>query len=166
MGGVRAGIEIAGGRATDPTEVLLAFERAENSEDPAEQQRLMTVVVVGGGPDGSGARGAFAELARHVLNRDFQGLTQPVPASSWSKEHRACWGHFHKGSARDAAATLGRMGVEVRCGLRVREIRSGVVEFQSGERIEAGNILWAAGVQASPLLVGLGACWIAGAGSW
>ncbi|MFO1461657.1 MAG: NAD(P)/FAD-dependent oxidoreductase [Verrucomicrobiota bacterium] len=138
-------------------EVLLAFERAENSEDPAEQQRLMTVVVVGGGPTGVELAGAFAELARHVLNRDFRRIDPARARIVLVEGAPRLLGTFPQRLGEDAAATLGRMGVEVRCGLRVREIRSGVVEFQSGERIEAGNILWAAGVQASPLLVGLGA---------
>src|SRR5437867_5433422 len=46
--------------------VLLAFERAENETNPAERERLMTIVIVGGGPTGVELAGAFAELARHV----------------------------------------------------------------------------------------------------
>ena len=138
-------------------DVLLAFERAENSEDPVEQQRLMTVVVVGGGPTGVELAGAFAELARHVLNRDFRKI-DPTRARIVLVEGAArLLGAFPQHLADDAADTLQKMGVEVRCGLRVRDIRSEVVEFHSGERIEAGNILWAAGVNASPLTRDLGA---------
>src|SRR5688572_27692552 len=54
--------------------VLLAFEKAENEPDPAERDRLMTVVVVGGGPTGVELAGAFAELARHVLKSDFRRI--------------------------------------------------------------------------------------------
>ncbi|MCK9588801.1 MAG: FAD-dependent oxidoreductase [Terrimicrobiaceae bacterium] len=53
-------------------EILLAFERAENAAADAERKFLMTIVVVGGGPTGVELAGAFAELARHVLNRDFR----------------------------------------------------------------------------------------------
>jgi NADH dehydrogenase len=49
------------------------------------------------------------------------------------------------------------MGVEVRCGLRVQSLQSGRVEFHTGEVIEAANIVWAAGVGASPLTAQLGA---------
>src|SRR3954469_8541738 len=54
--------------------VLLAFERAENLRNPDEQARLMTIVVVGGGPTGVELAGACAELAHRVLRRDFDHI--------------------------------------------------------------------------------------------
>ena len=54
--------------------VLLAFEKAENTTDPAEREALMTIVIVGGGPTGVELAGAFAELARTVLKRDFRRI--------------------------------------------------------------------------------------------
>src|SRR5213593_770677 len=54
--------------------ILLAFERAETSTDAAERERLMTMVIVGGGPTGVELAGAFAELARTVLKRDFRRI--------------------------------------------------------------------------------------------
>src|ERR1043166_2673587 len=54
--------------------ILLAFETAETEPDPAEQAKLMSIVVVGGGPTGVELAGAFAELARHVLPRDFRHI--------------------------------------------------------------------------------------------
>src|SRR5438128_2672867 len=55
-------------------EILLAFEQAETTDDPAERQRLMTIVVVGGGPTGVELAGAFAELARNVLHHEFRHI--------------------------------------------------------------------------------------------
>src|SRR5207247_887424 len=54
--------------------VLLAFERAETTPGTKDDDMLMTVVVVGGGPTGVELAGAFAELARNVLNRDFRRI--------------------------------------------------------------------------------------------
>ena len=54
--------------------VLLAFEKAENENDPAVRDQLLTIVVVGGGPTGVELAGAFAELARTVLKRDFRRI--------------------------------------------------------------------------------------------
>ena len=54
--------------------VLLAFEKAENTADAKEREKLMTLVIVGGGPTGLELAGAFAELARTVLKRDFRRI--------------------------------------------------------------------------------------------
>ncbi|HEX4860667.1 MAG TPA: FAD-dependent oxidoreductase, partial [Rhizomicrobium sp.] len=54
--------------------LLLAFERAEMSEDPAEQKRLMTIAVIGGGPTGVELAGSIAELARYTLSKDFHRI--------------------------------------------------------------------------------------------
>src|SRR3569833_1076968 len=51
--------------------VLLAFEKAENQAEAAEREKLLSIVIVGGGPTGVELAGAFAELARTVLKRDF-----------------------------------------------------------------------------------------------
>src|SRR5207249_4325832 len=55
-------------------QILLAFENAENETDPATRDRLMTIVVVGGGPTGVELAGAFAELVRRVLRKDFRRI--------------------------------------------------------------------------------------------
>ena len=54
--------------------LLLAFEKAEMSHDPAEQKRLMTIAVIGGGPTGVELAGSIAELARYTLAKDFHRI--------------------------------------------------------------------------------------------
>ena len=69
-------------------EVLYAFEEAEACEDSEEKRRLMTVAIVGGGPTGVELAGAFAELARHVLVRDFRNIDT---AEVFSRPSLPCW---------------------------------------------------------------------------
>src|SRR5690606_32956748 len=54
--------------------LLWAFEQAERSTDPEEQQRLMTFVVIGGGPTGVELAGSMAELARQTLAEEFRNI--------------------------------------------------------------------------------------------
>ena len=54
--------------------ILCAFERAETDPDPASREAAMTIVVVGGGPTGVELAGAFAELTRRVLRKDFDRI--------------------------------------------------------------------------------------------
>ncbi len=141
--------------------ILLAFERAENATDPAEQQRLMTMVVVGGGPTGVELAGAFAELARHVLNKDFRRINTKRTRVILIEGGSRLLSHLPPGLSESAGRQLTALGVEVHTNCRVQNISDGVVEFaaQPGgtrETIRAENIIWAAGVAASSLTAKLG----------
>ena len=136
--------------------VLLAFERAENEPNPLEHDRLMTIVVVGGGPTGVELAGAFAELARHVLKRDFRRIDPGQARVVLIEASPAILSHMPSDLSESAVRQLQRLGVQVRTSTQVKSIRQGRVELDGGEVIEAENIIWAAGVSASPLTSKLG----------
>ncbi len=130
-------------------EILLAFETAETTEDTIERDRLMTFVIVGGGPTGVELAGAIAELARQGMADEFDVidpadsriiLVQSAPRVLPAMPERL---------SIKAKTALERLGVEVRIGCRVEEIDDHGVVVQ-GERIDAGTVIWAAGVAASP----------------
>jgi len=136
--------------------VLLAFEQAETSEDPVERNRLMTIVIVGGGPTGVELAGAFAELARTVLNRDFRRIDPTQAHIVLLEASHAVLAHFPADLSQSAERQLQKLGVQVRTNTRVKEIRDKEVELEGGEVLHAENILWAAGVSATPLTKKLG----------
>ena len=137
-------------------DLLMAFEAAENTSDEAERRRLMTVVVVGGGPTGVELAGACAELTQVVLKADFRRIDPTQARVILIEGSRRLLGQFSEELGLEAQRELERMGVEVRCGVKVRDIRAGEVELD-GEILPAANILWGAGVAASPLTARLGA---------
>lgn len=142
--------------------ILLAFERAENAANPAEQQRLMTMVVVGGGPTGVELAGAFAELARHVLKPDFRRINTARTRVILIEGHDRLLSNMPPALSVSAARQLAALGVEVRTGCRVQDIAQGCVQLiaktegAEPELIQAENIIWAAGVAASSLTAKLG----------
>jgi len=136
--------------------VLLGFEKAENEPDPAERDRLMTVVVVGGGPTGVELAGAFAELARHVLKRDFRRIDPGQARVILIEASQRILSHLTPDLSDSASRQLETMGVEVRCNTKVKNITRGRVELENGQVLEAESIVWAAGVAASPLTRKLG----------
>lgn len=137
-------------------DVLLAFERAENVADPKGREALMTIVIVGGGPTGVELAGACAELARHVLRRDFDRIDPAQARVILMEGSPVILSHMPADLADSAQKQLQRLGVEVRTSCRVKSIARGRVELESGAAILAENILWAAGVSASPLTRKLG----------
>lgn len=138
------------------SQVLLEFEKAENEKEAAKHDKLLTIVVVGGGPTGVELAGAFAELARTVLKRDFRRI-DPSQAKIILLEGAAnVLSFLPTDLAQSATRQLEGLGVHVRTSTRVKDIRDGEVELENGEIIRAGTILWTAGVAAVPLTKKLG----------
>lgn len=139
------------------SQVLLAFEKAEDTPDAAELDKLMTIVVVGGGPTGLELAGAFAELTRKVLKRDFRRIDPTRSRIILIEAAPRVLSNFPPDLSASALRQLEHLGVQVRTSTPVESIRRGEVELASGEIIRAENILWAAGVSAVPLTKKLGA---------
>jgi len=135
--------------------VLLAFESAEREDDAARQRRLLTFVIVGGGPTGVELAGALAEIARHSLRHDFRRIRPESARILLLEGSPFVLGTFPEPLRVEARVALERLGVEVRTGALVTSVDANGVTWKSAsgpeERIDASTILWAAGVAASPL---------------
>jgi NADH:ubiquinone reductase (H+-translocating) len=137
--------------------VLLAFERAENESDPVVRQRLMTIAVVGGGPTGVELAGAFAELSRHVLRRDFRHIDPTQARVVLIEATPRILSHLPERLSTSARRHLERLGVEVITSAPVKDLQQGRMQLEGGLNIEAETMIWAAGVRAHPITERLGA---------
>ena len=136
--------------------ILLAFERAENTENLVERRRLMTFAIIGAGPTGVELAGAIAELSKKALASDFHAIDPRDARIVLIEGAPRVLGAFPPQLSEYAGKALQRMGVEVWLGKQVTE-RDAAGVTASGERLEAATILWAAGVAASPAARWLGA---------
>jgi NADH dehydrogenase len=135
--------------------LLVAFERAEMSRDPKEQEALLTTVIVGGGPTGVEMAGSVAELARYSLRRDFRHIDPAMARILLVEAGPRLLASFPTQLADHAKTALGRLGVTVLLNTPVEKIEPG--EVTMGGRIQrAGCIIWGAGVRASPAAEWLG----------
>jgi NADH dehydrogenase len=135
--------------------MLLAYEKAEVETDEAKRRALMTTVVVGGGPTGVELAGTFAELARTVLYRDFDHIDPRQAHIVLVEGSPRVLAQFPADLSASAQRQLEKLGVEVRLNTHVTAIREGEVDL-GGQTLRAGNIVWAAGVGASPITLTLG----------
>ena len=136
--------------------VLSAFERAEREPDPDRRRKLITFVVVGGGPTGVEMAGTIAELARHTLRRDFRTIDPAAARVVLVEGEPKVLPQFHPKLSAYAAKALGGMGVEVIFDSHVTGIADDHVELKGDQggpprRIDCAAVVWAAGVKASPL---------------
>jgi NADH dehydrogenase len=136
--------------------ILLAFEKAENETNGAERDQLLTMVIVGGGPTGLELAGAFAELARTVLKRDFRRIDPTQARIILIEGAPRVLSNYPPELSTSAQRQLEALGVQVHTATLVKNIRDGEVELANGEILRAGNIIWAAGVSATPLTKKLG----------
>jgi NADH:ubiquinone reductase (H+-translocating) len=140
-------------------EVLLAFEAAERETDPAAQQRLLTFVIVGGGPTGVELAGALAEIAHRTLRQDFRNIRPESARIVLLEASPSLLGTFPEQLREAARASLVKLGVDVKTGCMVTAVDAGGVTWKAGateERVNSETVLWAAGVAASPLAKSLG----------
>lgn len=135
--------------------VLLAFEQAEKTNDPDEQEQLMTFVVVGGGPTGVELAGAIAEMARNTLKRDFRTIDASNAKVIVVQSGDRILKQFPDDLSEYGKQALESIGVEVRLGDRVTNVTDEGVQIGDGF-LKAKTVIWAAGVSASPLGRALG----------
>lgn len=137
--------------------VLSAFEDAERTIDPVIRARLLTFVVVGGGPTGVELAGSIRELAAHTLRWDFRSINPATAKVILVEGQNRVLSSFHEQLSRKALQALQKMGVEVRLDCHVVDIQSDhvLVKPYGGkgptEKIDTLTVIWAAGVQANPL---------------
>ena len=130
--------------------ILTRFEEAERESNPERVQKLLTFVVIGAGPTGVELAGSFAELGRRVLAKDFRAVEpESVRVILLEGGDRVLPG-FRTELSAAGARQLRELGVEIRTDTMVRDITESQVHLDS-ETIEAGAIVWAAGVGANPL---------------
>lgn len=135
--------------------VLLAFEKAEGNPDPVARQRYMTIVVVGGGPTGVELAGSFAELTRQVLRREFRSIDPSAARVILLEAGPRILGAFDPSLSEKGEKQLRSLGVDVRTQQKILSVESGRITTTEGS-IEAANIVWGAGIAASPLCRQLG----------
>jgi NADH dehydrogenase len=134
---------------------LRAYEMAERTSDPALRKKLLTFVLVGGGPTGVEMAGAIAEIARQTLADEFRSIDTSDARVILVEAGPSILGAFPDKLREAARASLTRLGVEVLEKTAVTSIEDGRVWL--GDRvIEAETIIWTAGVNASPLGASLG----------
>lgn len=131
--------------------VLQAFEFAERSPSPKERSNWLRFVVIGGGPTGVELAGTLAEIARHTLPQEFRRIDSRQAEVHLVELSERVLSSFPAELSEKARVQLGQIGVTVHTGARAMDIDAEGVTLQDGSRLASYTVLWAAGVEASPL---------------
>lgn len=129
--------------------ILRQLEAMRWTDDPEQRRKLLTFVVVGGGPTGVEMAGALSELARLVLRKDFRDLDTKEVRVVLIEAAPYVLGPFTR-SLRDAALrSLQHKDIEVMLDTKVESVQDGTVRLAGGKEIAAATVIWTAGVRAS-----------------
>ncbi|WP_077923973.1 NAD(P)/FAD-dependent oxidoreductase [Spirosoma sp. 209] len=131
--------------------MLQNFEDALSVESEDEREGFMDVVVVGGGPTGVELCGTLAEMRRTVLPRDYPELDFMKMDIYLIESGGELLGPMSKQSQEHSLAYLQELGVNVRLNTRVKDFDGRIVTMNDGSTLRTNNLIWAAGVKASPL---------------
>jgi NADH dehydrogenase len=136
--------------------VLLSFERAELADNEADRKRLLTFVIVGGGPTGVEMAGAIAEIARQTLRFDFRHIDPRTARILLIEAGPRILPSFPEDLSAYADKSLRKMGVEVMTSTMVTDVKRDHVMLGE-QKISSEAIIWAAGVKASDAAMWLNA---------
>jgi NADH:ubiquinone reductase (H+-translocating) len=131
--------------------VLQAFEFAERATNPEDRANWLRFVVIGGGPTGVELAGTLAEIARHTLPQEFRRIDSRQAEVHLVELSGRVLSAFPEELSAKANVQLQRLGVTVHTGARATDIGTNGVTLQDGSHLASHTVLWAAGVEASPL---------------
>lgn len=136
--------------------LLLSLERAEQLEGEGSRKPFLTYVIIGGGPTGVEMAGAIAEIARRSMRYNFQNIREEEIRIFLIEATPTILNGFPDPLGEKGLKMLEDLGVVVRRNSPVTKIEKNKVHL-NGEIIETTNIIWAAGIRASPLLESINA---------
>ena len=129
--------------------ILTQFETSRWTDDAQERRRLLSFVVVGGGPTGVEMAGAVSELIRLVLRKDYRDLDTKEVRVVLIEAAPYVLGAFVPSLREAARKSLEHKGIEVRLNTKVETVTDRAVRIEGGEEVPAGTVIWTAGVRAS-----------------
>jgi NADH dehydrogenase len=135
--------------------VLLAFEQAEREEDAEARRAWLTFAVIGGGPTGVEMAGALGEIARHTLAREFRRIDPASARIVLVEAGPRVLPAYSEDLSERARLQLEALGVQVWTGSRVSSVSAAGVQI-GADHLAARTVVWAAGLQGSPLARSLG----------
>jgi NADH:ubiquinone reductase (H+-translocating) len=137
------------------TKILSAYELAELTDDEGERSRLLTFVLVGGGPTGVELAASMAQMAEATLRGNFRRIDPAETSIVLLEGGNRILPTFAESLSRKAARRLEKLGVKVLTGTKVEKV-DGQGVIAGGQRIPSATVLWTAGVTASPVVKTLG----------
>lgn len=127
-------------------ELIRIFERASLEKDPVDRQKLLTIVIAGGGPTGVEVAGMLGEMKKYLVGKEYPELSDASIRIHIIEGAPSLLSAMSKKTHRRAAEALDRLGVHVQLNTQVMRFENDEVHLSDGSVIRAKTLLWTAGV--------------------
>lgn len=128
--------------------LLLNMEKATREKDPAEREKLLTIVIAGGGPTGVEIAGMLAEMGHHITAKEYPELTHLGNRIQLIDAGPTLLGPMSKTAQGEALKVLDKLGVKILLNVAVKDYINGTVLLSNGETIASHSLIWTSGVTA------------------
>lgn len=125
--------------------ILENFENILNSGNKADEG-LFNIIIVGGGPTGVELSGAFAEIKRDILPKDFPDIDNSRLQIILLEGGPHTLGTMSDMAKRTSEKYLKKMGVILKTGVFVQDYDGNTLTLSNGETLKSKNVIWAAGI--------------------
>lgn len=132
-------------------DILKSLELASIERDAARRRRLLSFVIIGGGPAGVEIAGALGEMKRYIIRREYPGIRPDEVSITLVEGSRTLLGAMSGQASAYAAEALGSLMVDIRLGHSMRSYDGHTVTLDDGSAIVAGMVIWTAGVTGVPM---------------
>ncbi len=132
--------------------MLINMEKVTRETNEKEREKLMNIVITGGGPTGVELAGMIAEMGKHIVKKDYPELTSVKGNVYLVSSGDELLGSMSETASKEAMHRLTKLGVHVKTGVAVKDCEEGKVVLADGEEIPTQTLIWAAGVTACQVL--------------
>lgn len=145
------GIKTVGQAALTRDEILDRLERGALCKDPEQRRRLLSFLVVGGGPSGVEIAGAIGEMKKDILKREYPELKRDDVTITLVEGAPKLLGAMSEKASKKALEYLKSLLVDVRLNTTMKGYKDKEVEFADGHKEYWETVIWTAGVKGEPI---------------
>ena len=127
-------------------QLLLNMEKAVRATDPGERKSYLNIVIAGGGPTGVEIAGMLAEMGRYIAAKEYPEIKNLQGGIHLIDAAPALLGPMSKKAQDEAKKVLGKLGVQIKLNVAVKDYVDGKVVLASGETISTNMLIWTSGV--------------------
>jgi len=126
--------------------LLLNLEKAVLTDDPAEKERLLNIVIAGGGPSGVEIAGMLAEMGQKIVREEYPEIKRGNSRIHLIDASPTLLGPMSEKAQKEAYKVLSDLGVQITLNKTVKDYVDGSVVTADGEKIPTNSLIWTSGV--------------------